>query len=127
MEILLCGAMLFRMSDGPIASALEDPANEIVLTVPESLQDGGSCFVLTGDCYQFWQVLSAEDNNLRVPQEDLRYFDRTTGLFEGLTSIRPIDGYVHFDVLPSVVAKVLMAFDRQTANTAQETYKNPPA
>ena len=49
--------------------------------------DGRTEIELTRDYYQFWQVYTAIDNTVcvRVPTEQLRFFNTDAGLFRGIT------------------------------------------
>ena len=49
LAVLLCFVMVLQMSDSLIAFALDDPTQDIVLTVPETLQDGGNYFFVPQD------------------------------------------------------------------------------
>ena len=63
LAFVLCGAMLFQMSDSLIAFALDDPTDDFVLTVPETLQDGGNYFFVPQD----FMVSESNPDTIYIP------------------------------------------------------------
>ena len=65
--------------------------------------DGARMFTLTEDYYDFWQVFSEQSNGVRVrvPAEELQYFDTDRGLFAGLTP-ETVQGYSVYTVKTNV-------------------------
>ena len=63
LAVLLCLIMVFQLSDGVIAFALEDPTREIEISVPDSLQDGGNYFFIRED----YSISERSEEKLYVP------------------------------------------------------------
>ncbi len=93
---------------------------EYFITGTNGAQDSPTV-TLTEDYYEFWQVFSDQENSVqvRVADEDLEYFDTTTGLFTGLTASKDIGGYSYYSVKPSTVTN---EFIELLAVTADDGY-----
>ena len=70
--------------------------------------DGKGKFPLVTDYYQFWPVFTADDNTVRVrvPTEQMRFFDTDYGLFKGVTPVVS-GGYTIYAVKQSVMTNEL--------------------
>ena len=94
----------------------------------EYYTDKGVTFTLTEDYYEFWQVFSDVENaiRVRVPHEDVQYFDTTKGLFAGLTPTEN-GGYSVYEFKTGVLTNdfiELLAFPKDRTHVPLWTIPN---